>query len=99
MDERIQFEDTRLKLNIGTCVTKQTMELTHIAHAGDKAQNTKNDRKYQTLELFPSWICDHDDQYQMTDAPIIGDYSKVETTNIGSKFAPTQFFEFLPLKN
>ncbi|KAK1390071.1 Homeobox domain-containing protein [Heracleum sosnowskyi] len=93
MDEKIQFEETRLQLNIGTTDTQKSREFSHIAHAGEKAQNrdmtnTKDERKYQTLELFPHWICDHDDQYQMTNAP-----------NISSKFAPTHFFEFLPLKS
>lgn len=102
-DERIQFKDTRLQLKIGTPVTKQSMEFSHTARARDKAQNfmtnTKDEGKYQTLELFPHWICDTDDPYQMTDAPKINDHSEVETTNNGSKFAPTYFFEFLPLKN
>lgn len=102
-DERIQFEDTRLQLKIGTTVAQQLMEFSHTARARDKAENfmtnTKDDGKYQTLELFPRRICDHDDQCQMSDAPKINDYLEVETANTSNKFAPTHFFEFLPLKN
>ncbi|KAL8120727.1 uncharacterized protein LOC141661710 [Apium graveolens] len=100
-DERIQYEDTRLQLKIGTTASQQFMEFSHTALARNKAQNfmtsTKDEGKYQTLELFPHW--NYDQYCQMSDDRIVNDHSEVETTYTSNKFAPTHFFEFLPLKD
>lgn len=67
---------------------------------GDMIKSTE-ERKNQTLELFPNYLIrgERDDQYQMTDGPKVDDRSEMGIATLGSKFTPTHFFEFLPLKN
>lgn len=77
----------------------QNLEKIWMPISRDMIKTTNQERKYQTFELFPYGIEDHDDQYHMTDGPKVDDPSEMETANISSKFTPTQFFEFLPLKD
>ncbi|KAK1380801.1 putative transcription factor homeobox-WOX family [Heracleum sosnowskyi] len=107
MDEKIQSEDRGLQLKLGTSSEQNIKEFSYTSHALNyKAQNhkkiwmtpygdmikTTEERRNQTLELFPCWIAD---QYQMTDGPKVNDPSEVRIAALSSKFTPTHFFEFL----
>ncbi|KAL1807681.1 hypothetical protein ACET3Z_024671 [Daucus carota] len=96
-DERIEFEDTRLRLTMSTNEARNHNKL--LVPYKAMTNNTKDERKYPTLELFPDWICDYNDRYRITNAPETDDHRETGTTNISTKFDPPHFFEFLPLKN
>lgn len=109
MDEKIQVEDSGLQLTLSNNISEQkNMEFSRTFNAVDyKAHNhkkidmikTTEERRNQTLELFPYWIGEGDDQYQMSNGQKVDDSSEMGTATLNSKFTPTHFFEFIPLKH